>query len=443
VGGRFVAREVGPATIGVLVCGMGVLWLVARPAGGPTGSYVGQFLGAESILLLSIGLVLISTLPWVEEWFDGIDRAAIWHRRVAITGLVLLAPHILLSSNPHGTTLGGPLGVIGAIGLVALALWAILPRWQSVVPSPLRGLVRAAREAPVVRDVRRMFGGYDRWRALHRTTGLFVAAGFVHGVLDGTSFHNAPVLRWSYVAVGAVGVGFYVYRELLARFFLSLHDYEVDAVREIGDGLVEVALRPIGRRVEFVSGQFAMVYLEAKDGWHRHPFTISSAPQEDVLRVTVKALGDYTSRLQELIEPGMPAVIGGPHGRFSHRKGTDRQVWIAGGVGVAPFLSWLRALDAHLPYRVDFFYTADGEAPFADEIRGIADRFESLRAHMIDTSVDGRLTVEHVLAVADSDRSGLSVFMCGPQGMLRSFQTQLRRAGVPSRQIHREYFDWR
>lgn len=69
-----------------------LLWDVARPAGGPTGGYVGQLLGAESILLLSIGLVLISTLPWVERWFDGIDRAGIWHRRVAITGMALLAP---------------------------------------------------------------------------------------------------------------------------------------------------------------------------------------------------------------------------------------------------------------------------------------------------------------------------------------------------------------
>ena len=33
--------------------------------------------------------------------------------------------------------------------------------------------------------------------------------------------------------------------------------------------------------------------------------------------------------------------------------------------------------------------------------------------------------------------------MCGPQGMLRSFQTQLRLAGVPPGSIHREYFDWR
>jgi predicted ferric reductase len=440
---RFVARDVGPAAIGVLAVALGALWIVARPAGQPTRSYVGQLFGAESLLLLSIGLVVISTLPWVEEWFDGIDKAAIWHRRVAITGLVLLAPHVLLSSSPHGTTFGVPLGAIGAIGLVALAAWAILPRWRSVVPAPLRGLVVAARDAPVVRDVRRLFGGYERWRMLHRTTGLFVASGFVHGVLDGTPFDSAPVLRWSYVAIGAVGVGFYVYRELIARFFLSLHDYEVDAVHVIGEGLVEVALRPVGRPLEFVPGQFAMVYLEAKDGWHRHPFTIASAPHEGVVRVTIKALGDYTSRLHELIEPGMPAVIGGPHGRFSYLRGTDRQVWIAAGIGVAPFLSWLRDLNGHLPHRVDFFYSADGEAPFAAEILEIAARHESLHAHLIDTSVEARLTAAQVLAAADGDRSSLSVFMCGPNVMLQSFQTQLRLAGVPARRIHREHFDWR
>ena len=441
--GDALRRDAGPAAIAVLVCLMGALWILARPSGEPTRSYLGQFLGAEAILLLSIGLVLISTLPWVEEWFDGIDRAAIWHRRVAITGVVLLAPHILLSSNPDRTTLGGPLGAIGAIGLVALAVWAILPRWESVLPSPLRDLVRATRDAPALGLVHRIFGGYERWRTLHRTTGLFVAAGFVHGALDGTPFRHAPLLRWSYVAVGAVGVAFYVYRELLARFFLSLHDYEVAAVSEVDAGLLEIALRPRGRKMEFVPGQFAMVYLEAKDGWHRHPFTIASAPHEDVLRVTVKALGDYTSRLHALVEPGMPAVVGGPHGRFSHAKGTERQVWIAGGVGVAPFLSWLRALDGELPYQVDFFYTADGEPPFASEIREIASRQVSLRAHVVDTSVDGRLTSERVLDVADGDPRRLSVFMCGPQGMLRTFQARFRLAGVPASQIHREYFDWR
>jgi predicted ferric reductase len=419
---RFVPREAGPATIVALAAGLGVLWTGARPAAEPTTRYVGQLLGAESVLLLSIGLVLISTLPWVEQWFDGIDRAAIWHRRVAITGLALLAPHVLLSSNPDSTRLGGPLGAIGVVGLVTLVLWAILPRWQSVVPAALRGLVLAARDAPGIRSVRKVFGGYDRWRALHRTTGLFVGAGFVHGVLDGTPFPDSPALRWSYLAIGAVGLGFYVYRELLARFFLSLHDYHVTAVQQIEPGLVEVSLQPIGRAVDFVPGQFAMVHLEAKDGWHRHPFTISSAPHERTIRFTVKALGDYTSSLPQLIEPGMPAVIGGPHGRFSHWRGTDRQVWIAGGVGVAPFLSWLRSLDHDLPHRVDFFYSSVGDAPFADEIRAIAERHEQVTAHVIDTSIDGRLTPARVLAVTEGRPQDLTVFMCGPEQMVRDFQ---------------------
>jgi predicted ferric reductase len=439
----FVPREAGPTTIVGLAVGLGVLWAALRPAAEPTGRYLGQLLGAESVLLLSIGLVLISTLPWVEQWFDGIDRAAIWHRRVAITGLVLLAPHVLLSSNPDGTRLGGPLGAIGAVGLVTLALWAILPRWPSVVPARLRGLVQTARDAPVFRSVRTVVGGYDRWRALHRTTGLFVAAGFLHGLLDATPFEAAPVLRWSYLLIGAVGVGFYVYRELLARFFLSLHDYQVSAVRQIEPGLVEVSLRPIGRAVDFVPGQFAMVHLEAKDGWHRHPFTISSAPHERTIRFTVKALGDYTTRLPQLIEPGMPAVIGGPHGRFSHWRGTDRQVWIAGGVGVAPFLSWLRALDHDLPHHVDFFYSSVGEAPFGQEIRAIADRRGRVTAHVVDTRTDGRLTPEQVLAVVDGPPRDLTVFMCGPEQMVRDFQAQFRAAGVPARRIHREHFDWR
>ena len=81
-----------PGPIVLLVVGTGLFWALARPHGETARSYLGQLLGAESVLLLAIGLVLISTLPWVEEWFDGIDRAAIWHRRVAIAGLTLLLP---------------------------------------------------------------------------------------------------------------------------------------------------------------------------------------------------------------------------------------------------------------------------------------------------------------------------------------------------------------
>ena len=211
------------------------------------------------------------------------------------------------------------------------------------------------------------------------------------------------------------------------------------------EDVVEISLHPIGRPVEFVPGQFALIYIEAKDGWHRHPFTIASAPAERLLRVTVKGLGDYTSRLRELLEPGMPAVVGGPHGRFNHAKGTSDQVWVAGGVGIAPFLSWMRALDAHPPPgRVNLFYAFSGApAPFAEELRRIAAGRDDVRCHLVDSDIEGRLTVARVLADSGAAPKRLSVFMCGPQPMLRAFSSGLREAGVRSGRIHREYFDWR
>jgi predicted ferric reductase len=66
-----------------------------------------------------------------------------------------------------------------------------------------------------------------------------------------------------------------------------------------------------------------------------------------------------------------------------------------------------------------------------------------LRLHLVDTSIDGRLTPDQLLAVAGGDPRGTSVFMCGPASMLRAFETQLRVAGVRARRIHREHFDWR
>jgi predicted ferric reductase len=437
------ARDVGPLTILGLVIAWAGLWLMARPASIPFGSFFGQMLGAESVLLLSVALVLISTLPYVEAYFDGIDRAAVWHRRAAILGVLLLVPHIALSRNPGRAGTGGQLGALGMLGLVGLAAWAVLPRWRSVLPKLLHRPIDAARSTGPVRLLLRLSGGYERWRALHRTTGVFVAIGFAHGAMNGTPFAAAPILRFTYLVVGGVGLAFFVHKELIARFFARGHDYCVRAIRPVDHDLVEITLKPLCRPIRFVPGQFATVFLEAKDGWHRHPFTIASGPTETDIRFTIKALGDYTSQLRELIEPGMPAVISGPHGRFDRRRGTAHHIWIAAGVGIAPFLSWMRSLGNELTQDVDLFYSSQGAAPFADELTTIAARHPSLRLHLIDTATEGHLTPTEVLARTPGPPHQLSAFMCGPEPMLREFQTQLRTAGIRRSRIHREHLDWR
>ncbi|MBI4899798.1 MAG: ferredoxin reductase family protein [Actinobacteria bacterium] len=437
-------RRVGPVTVMLLVVAYAALWLVARPAGVPTGTFWGQLLGAQSVLLLSMGLVLVSTLPWVERWFDGIDRAAIWHRRLAIIGMVLLVVHMMTATNPAGTALGKTLAQVGAIGLIALVVWSVLPRWRSLLPPKLHWLPDRAARLRAVALLRKLVGGYERWRGFHRLTGVFVAAGFVHGLLDATTF-GSPVLRWSYVAIAGTGLAFYIYRELLARRFMALHDYQVDRVTRVGEGLVEISLRPLGRPLEYAPGQFAMVYLEARDGWHRHPFTMTSAPGEDAIRFTIKALGDWTGAIGDLVEPGMPAVVGGPHGRFTHGKGTGHQVWVAGGVGVTPFLSWLRSLDQHPVHaEVDLFYTsAEDPVPYTKEIQAIAARHNEVSVHIVRSAVDGRLSATRILEEVSARPRDLSVFLCGPEPLVAAISDGLRDGGVPAGRFHREYFDWR
>ena len=89
--GTAPSRHVGPGTIVGLVVAYVALWLVLWPTGEPAGAYVGQLVGGVSVLLLSAALVLISSLPWFEEWSAGTARAALRPRRVAIPAPVLLA----------------------------------------------------------------------------------------------------------------------------------------------------------------------------------------------------------------------------------------------------------------------------------------------------------------------------------------------------------------
>ncbi len=92
---------------------------------------------------------------------------------------------------------------------------------------------------------------------------------------------------------------------------------------------------------------------------------------------------------------------------------------------------------------VEFFYSVSEEAPYADEIEQIAGRHPNLGFRLIRTRTHGRLTADQALAPFGGAAPDVSVFMCGPQTMLKTLQIGLRQAGVPSRRIHREHFDWR
>jgi ferredoxin-NADP reductase len=97
--------------------------------------------------------------------------------------------------------------------------------------------------------------------------------------------------------------------------------------------------------------------------------------------VTVKASGDYTGELVRALRPGVPAKVAGPFGGFDYRRGGPEQIWIAGGIGVTPFMSWLRSLDDSFDRDVELFYSVrkPGEAVYRDEIEAAVKRHPSIR----------------------------------------------------------------
>ena len=430
---RFVQQQVGGEVIVGLAITNVVLWVLLRPPGVPGTMYLGEIFATTAIVLLSCSLVLATRAPLLERFFGGLDRMYLWHRWSAVAGVVLLPLHYALvtsAPDPNLNELGSVLGQVALIGLVLLLLWALAPRLSAVM--------------------RRLPTQVQRWFMLHRLTGLFVVAGLVHGALVDPVLRRSTILLGWYVAVAAVGTAAYVYRELFLRFFSRRwqYDYTVKAINRLDPRALEVMLAPTARPLQFVAGQFVFVQFGGSAEWERHPFSVSSAPQERDLRLSIEALGDYTQRLSDTLQPGAPAIVSIAFGLFDYRQGTREQVWIAGGIGITPFRSWIRAFptEQQMEFDIDLYYTvrSEDEALFLDEIRTAATQHPSFRPHMIYSQRDGSLTMEHIVETSGGGTIvAKDVYMCGPSGMTESFQHALRKLGVPPMHIHFEHFTFR
>ena len=190
-------------------------------------------------------------------------------------------------------------------------------------------------------------------------------------------------------------------------------------------------------------GQFIFLAFGGPGGWQRHPFSVASAPSERRLRGSIKAAGDYTSELHNTLKTGTPAKLAGPYGEFDYRDGGHDQIWIARGIGVTPFLSWIRALDGAFDRNVDFLYSVSHEAAalYLDEIQAVAAKHPTLRARVIDT--------EHRFLTAETAMAGrprgadIWVYMCGPPTMTTALSDGFRGLGIPATRVRFEQFDIR
>jgi predicted ferric reductase len=160
--------------------------------------------------------------------------------------------------------------MIAFLGLLALVLLTIAPR------IPLIG--RFTRFA------------YHKWRLSHSLIGTFFIIGFAHAMLVDPLVRRTTVPFFYLLVLFLLGAASYLYSVFIAKVVRKTYPYAAEAIRKLNGTTVEVALKPRRAKLPFTAGQFAFVRFEGDRVLSEaHPFTISSAPHEDDLRLSIKA----------------------------------------------------------------------------------------------------------------------------------------------------------
>jgi ferredoxin-NADP reductase/Ca2+-binding EF-hand superfamily protein len=185
------------------------------------------------------------------------------------------------------------------------------------------------------RDRVRAAGRFELFHWVHASFWLWFVIAVLHG----------PNL-WLWLLAPAVA---YVAERTLRR---SLRRPPADLLeaRPLPSGVTMLRFaRPPGFTYDPGDFIYLQVPVVARREWH--PFTLTSAPEEDgSLTVHVRSLGNWTRALAERFAApgshrGLQVRIDGPYGTPSmHVQACEHAVTIAAGIGVTPFASVLHSL---------------------------------------------------------------------------------------------------
>ncbi len=142
-------------------------------------------------------------------------------------------------------------------------------------------------------------------------------------------------------------------------------------------------------------------------------------------------------------KPGTIVEVEGAYGRFSYvNYKNTKQIWIAGGIGITPFLSMakdIKGSDVH----ADLYYSVKTESELInwDLLYSKAVNFpENLRViPFIGDKQPNYLDIDYI-ATMSGDLNDKDFYICGPPAMMQSLKKQLKARGVPGTSIHSEEF---
>lgn len=398
---------------------------------------LGRMTGISGLGFLLVSAGLSSRVPGFDRGFGGLTKLWQTHHVFGGIALLLLLAHPLLLAFARAQSPGAA----GELLFPPLSAWAMWAGWGGLVLMIL-----------FLGPSFSFFGEpqYQRWKFIHKLAGPAIVLALVHAfALDRTIPPPLDYVVWGSLAVLAMAA--LGYRWLFSRTHLpgtgGRLPYQVERVEPVCQGVVELSLKPLSRPLKYEAGQF--VYLTPfdrtlKSGYREeHPFTLSSSPHESVLRITIKDLGDASRAIQN-VQAGTEARVEGPYGAFFEpNDGHVSELWIAGGIGVTPFLGRARELrqqGSNINVCLVFCVQDEARALFREELTAIAAALPAFQFFMHYFYKEGPLSADFISARC-SDFPSRRVYICGPTPLLVLARKVALQGGVSGASIHTEEFN--
>ncbi len=432
-----------------LIALLSLLWWIADPLLQNGYEYFAlrtlaiNYTGILSIGVMSTGMMLALRPVRMEPLLGGLDKSYRLHKWLGITGLVVAVIHWLWAQ-----------GTKWAVGWGWLVKPARGSRPEQTDPLLIflqgqRGLAETIGEwafyAAVVLIVLALLKRFP-YRLFFKTHRLLAV---VYLFLVFHSVVLMPLDYWSQgvgvvMALLMMGGSIGAIVSLLRKVgYRSQVVGEIDELMHYPDNRVlKVGIRFMDRWPGHQAGQFAFVTFDPAEG--AHPFTISSGWTGDGrLLFLIKGIGDYTRQLPELLHVGDVVTIEGPYGRFDFASGKPRQIWVAGGIGITPFIARMQSLAMQPDGRnVDLFYsTAAPDEGFIAHLERDANA-AGVRLHVLTTASDGRLDMARICTTVP-EWSDADIWFCGPARFGQAIRKQFFAKGLQPADFHQELFDMR
>ena len=416
---------------------------------------IGKILGLAGMVLFSITFLLNTRIKLVEEMFFGLDKTFKAHHVLGTTSFVFLLFHPLFLASQFlafsissaakffipFSTLAVTFGNLALFSMTIFLIITFFAKWK-----------------------------YQNWKFSHRLLGISFILASIHVLLIPSDVSKDLFLKGYMIFFIIIGIASYSYRTLFWEILVKRRDYIVKKVRKL-DSITEITLESLGEPISFKPGQFAFISFNDNTIKEPHPFTISSSCSNKELVFSIKSLGDYTEELKNLRE-GISVKIEGAYGKFSFVNYPSKNyVFIAGGIGITPFLSMLRSIndspDSYNFESIDLYYSVKKkeEAVFLEELNKIAKSIKNKKINIFLYEADkqGFLTSKYIFENSkDLSKKAKSlfsssspnpnesegfddikeriIFICGPPPMMYSLKEQFILSGIDKNKINIEEF---